>query len=142
MLHLSCSAWVNVSNNFRPLLPNQFFFYFYDCYSICLWPVIRLKCIIYVLYYAVEFAIFIFCFPDKCGLFHDGSAYLGFCILCFLTVVCSGHSNGMYGHSCCLSHCLGFGFSDMCLLSCHLLSKSLHRLICLFKTCPFTPDTV
>ena len=92
------------------------------CYSFCLWHVIRFKYIIFLLYYIFEFVVFSFCFPVEGGLFHDGSAYLGYCILCSFTVVCSAHSHGLYHHSCCLSCCLGYGFSDICLLSCHLLS--------------------
>ena len=116
-----------------PVLPGSMFLktvclsclanFFHDCYAFCLLRVLRLKYIIYLSYGVFRFAVFIISFHIECGLFHDRSAYLGYCIMFSLTVVCSGHSHGLYNHPCCLSCCLGYGYSEFFLLSCDLLVK-------------------
>ena len=68
--------------------------------------------------------VLIFCFPVDWGLFHHVSTYFGSHILCSFiscTVFCSGHSLGLYCHSCCFSCCMHYWFSYISLLSCHLL---------------------
>ena len=66
-----------------------------------------------------DVATFIFYFLVECGLLHDGSTYLGYCILQSVIVVCSHHSHGLCCHSSYLNHCLGYCLHYRNLLSCH-----------------------
>ena len=66
VLYLFCSAKVNVSKNYRPLLPSEFFMI---ALFFCVQYVIRFKYIIYLSFEVFEFTLFIFCFPVEYRLF-------------------------------------------------------------------------
>ena len=114
-----------------------------------MWHVILFEYIIYLKSEVFEFIMFIFCFQVECWLFHHRFTNFGFCILCSFmpcAVFCSGLSHGLYHCPSCFSHCLHYCFSDICLLSYHLLyfyfSASIIAYVCLFETLLMTPCSV
>ena len=158
MLQLSCSVCVNVSKNCRPFLPGHFLLLLFFLFAAhCK---IHIYCL--PLVWMFEFAIFIICFPVEHGLLHDGSTYLGYYILHSIIVVCSHCRHGLYHHSWCLCHCLGYCLHYNILLSCYFrflfylfrnyfcdtaLFESAYFLLLMGSTSvclteAFTPDTI
>ena len=122
MLHLYFSASVNISKNYRPFLPSQFFFVFGG--GLLLFFPFVACCKIQTLTSHMKFLSSIYL--SSASQLNMGCCMMGLPIMgnafCHsIIIVCAHCGHGLYCHSCCLNcylyHCLGYSI----LLSCQLI---------------------